>query len=329
MTRAARVHSPGGPEAIVLEDVELGSLAPGEVRIENQAVGLNFIDIHHRNGRYPLPSYPVTLGMEGAGIARAMGEGVTGVAVGDRVAYVMGGHGSVPSAYAAHTHISADRLILLPEEVSDVTAAAMCLKGLTAHYLLHSSYAVRAGETILVHAAAGGVGLLLCQWAAHLGARVIGTVGSQEKAELAAAHGCHHVVRYDHEDVPRRVRSLTAGEGVPVVYDAVGRDTFEGSLRCLRPTGTLVSYGTASGPIPPFDLFRLNVMGSLSITSAGLGWFTGTASELRRRSSALLDVVARGVLQVPVKQTWGLDDAAQAHRALEGRETLGMSVLLP
>ena len=328
-TRAVRIHRHGGPEVLVVEDIALGSPAPGEAIVRNAAVGLNFIDLHHRAGRYPLPPLPATLGMEGAGVVEAVGEGVAEVAPGDRVAYVIGGHGAVPGAYAERARLPARLLVPIPPELDDETAAAMTLKGLTAQYLLFGAYPLAAGETVLVHAAAGGVGLLLCQWAKRLGARVIGTVGSEEKGALARAHGCDHVVRYREEDVGRRVRALTAGEGVPVVYDGVGRDTFEASLACLRVRGTLVSFGTASGPIPPFDVFRLNVMGSLYLTSAGLAWYTRSRPELLRRSAALLDVVLQGAVRVPVRQSWRLDEAPEAHRALEGRETSGMSVLRP
>jgi NADPH2:quinone reductase len=328
-TRAVRIHRTGGPEVMRLDEIELEAPGPGEALVRNAAIGLNFIDTHHRAGRYPLPPLPATLGMEGAGTIEALGAGVADLAVGDRVAYVIGGHGAVPGAYADLARLPAGQLVRIPPEIGYETAAAMILKGLTAQYLLRGAYPVAPGETILVHAAAGGVGLLLCQWATHLGARVIGTVGSSEKAALAAEHGCDHVVDYSAEDVAARVRALTAGEGVPVVYDAVGASTFETSLRCLRVRGTLVSYGTASGPIPPFDVFRLNVMGSLYLTSAGLAWYTRSRPELLTRSAELLDVVVRGKVKVPVRQRWRLEEAADAHRALEGRATSGMSVILP
>ena len=327
VTRAIRIHRAGGPEAMVLDEVELPPPSAHEVLVRNSAAGINFIDIHQRAGRYPLPSFPVTLGMEGAGAVEAVGEAVTAVQVGDRVSYAAGGHGGVPCTYAEYSLVAAERLILLPEEISDETGAAMTLKGLTAQYLLRGSYVVNAGDTIVVHAAAGGVGLLLCQWARHLGVRVIGTVGSDDKAQLALDHGCDHVVLYRQENLAERVRALTGGEGVPVVYDAVGKDTFESSLACLKVRGMLVCYGTASGPIPPFDLFRLNVMGSLSVTSAGLAWFTRSRPELLARAAELIDVVTRGVVKVPVRQKWPLAEAADAHRMLESRATSGMSVL--
>ena len=274
MAKAIRIHQTGGPEVLVLDDVDPGEPGPAQALIRLGAIGVNFIDLHHRAGRYPLPDLPVTLGMEGAGRVEAIGSGVNHIRVGDRVSYSVGGHGAVPCSYAEYAVMPADALIVLPEEIDDDLAAAATLKGLTAQYLIRGAYPVRAGETILVHAAAGGVGLLLCQWARHLGARVIGTVGSTEKAELALEHGCHHIIRYDHEDVAARVRALTGGEGVPVVFDGVGKDTYEASLKSLKVRGTLVCYGTASGKIPPFDLFQLNIMGSLYVTSAGLAWYT-------------------------------------------------------
>jgi len=327
MGRAVRIHKNGGPEALSLDAVEPGAPSPGQALVRNGAAGVNFIDIHQREGRYPLPALPVTLGMEGAGRVEAIGDGVTAVQPGDRVSYVMGGHGAVPGAYADFTLVDADALIHVPDEIDDATAAAMTLKGLTAHYLAKSSYPIRAGQTILVHAAAGGVGLLLTQMAKLAGARVIGTVGSEAKAELAREHGCDHVVLYGREDVAARVRALTGGEGVPVVYDAVGKDTFEASLSSLAIRGTLVCYGTASGPIPPFNLFELNPRGSLYVTSAGLAWYTRSRAELLERASDLVGMVATGAVKAPIRQAWPLEDAAAAHQALENRQTQGMTVL--
>ena len=329
MGKAVRIHRHGGPEVLSLDDVEIGPPGPGQALVRNRATGVNYIDLHHRNGRYPLPPLPVTLGMEGAGTVEAVGAGVGLVKPGDRVCYIMGGHGDTPRTYAEHALVAADRLILLPDEIDFETAAAMTLKGLTAQYLLRGAYPVKAGETVLIHAAAGGVGLIACQWARHLGARVIGTVGSEAKAALAAEHGCHHVIRYDREDVAARVRALTGGEGVPVVFDAVGKDTLEGSLKSLKIRGMLVSYGTASGPTPPFDLFRFNALGSLFFTSAGLAWYTRDRGELLARAAEVIDVVARGVVKIPIRQRWPLAEAAEAHRALESRGTAGMTVLLP
>lgn len=327
MARAVRIHSNGGPEALSLDTVEPRRPGPGEALIRNGAAGVNFIDIHQREGRYPLPTLPVTLGMEGAGRVEEIGEGVTSVRSGDRVAYVMGGHGAVPGAYADYTLVNAEVLIRIPDEIDDATAAAMTLKGLTAHYLAKASYPIQPGETILVHAAAGGVGLLLTQMAKLAGARVIGTVGSEAKAELAREHGCDHVVFYGREDVAARVRALTGGEGVPVVYDAVGKDTFQASLDSLAVRGTLVCYGTASGPIPPFNLFELNPRGSLYVTSAGLAWYTRSRTELLERAGDLVAMVATGAVKAPIRQSWPLEEAGAAHNALENRQTQGMTVL--
>jgi len=328
MSRAIRIHEHGGPEVLRLDNVPIPEPGPGQTLIRNKAAGVNFIDLHQRAGRYPLPKLPVTLGMEGAGVVEALGPGVTTVEVGDRVSYVMGGHGAPPATYADYTLVDGDALIRLPDEIDDEIAAAMTLKGLTAHYLLRGSYPVEAGETILIHAAAGGVGLLLCQMAKAIGARVIGTVGSEEKADLASAHGCDHVILYRKEDVARRVKALTGGEGVPVVYDAVGKDTFEASLTSLKVRGVLVSYGTASGPVPPFNIFELNPRGSLYITSAGLAWYTRSRTELMERASDLIGMVATGEIVVPVIQRFALEEAANAHKALEARSTVGGSILV-
>lgn len=327
MPRAVRIHANGGPEVLKLDTVEPAPPGPGQALVRNGAAGLNFIDIHQRAGRYPLPALPVTLGMEGAGTVEAVGDGVAVVQTGDRVSYVMGGHGAVPGAYADYTLVDAAALILLPAEIDDATGAAITLKGLTAHYLCRGAYPVQAGETVVIQAAAGGVGLLLAQMAKRIGARVIGTAGSEEKAELALAHGCDHVILYRKEDVATRVKALTGGEGAPVVFDAVGKDTFEGSLASLRVRGALVCYGTASGPIPPFNIFELNPRGSLYVTSAGLAWYTRSRAELLERASELVGLVATGALKTPVRQSWPLEDAAEAHRALEGRRTSGLSVL--
>jgi len=328
MSRAIRIHEHGGPEVLRLDNVPIPEPGPGQTLIRNKAAGVNFIDLHQRAGRYPLPKLPVTLGMEGAGVVEALGPGVATAEVGDRVSYVMGGHGAAPATYADYTLVDGDALIRLPDEIDDEIAAAMTLKGLTAHYLLRGSYPVEAGETILIHAAAGGVGLLLCQMAKAIGARVIGTVGSEEKADLASAHGCDHVILYRKEDVARRVKALTGGEGVPVVYDAVGKDTFEASLTSLKVRGVLVSYGTASGPVPPFNIFELNPRGSLYITSAGLAWYTRSRTELMERASDLIGMVATGEIVVPVIQRFALEEAANAHKALEARSTVGGSILV-
>ncbi len=325
--KAIRVHAVGGPEAMRLDDVEAVTPGPVEVLVRNGAAGVNFIDLHQRTGRYPVPDIPLTLGMEGAGTIESVGDQVTNVKPGDRVSYVMGGHGAKPGTYAEYACVPADALILLPAEIDNVTAAGMTLKGLTAQYLIRGAYPVQKGQTILVHAAAGGVGLLLCQWARLIGARVIGTVGSEAKAEVALAHGCDHIIQYGREDVAARVRALTGGEGVPVVFDAVGKDTFEASLDSLMVRGTLVSFGTASGPTPPFNLFELNPRGSLYVTSAGLAWFTRSRAELLERAGELVGLIASGAIKVPVRQQWPLAEAASAHKALEARATTGMTVL--
>lgn len=329
MVKAVRVHEYGGPEKLRYEDVEIGEPGPGQAYVRHTAIGLNFADTHNREGRYPLPSLPHVLGGEAAGVVEKVGPGVTDVKVGDRVAYAAGGPAFPPGSYAEARLFDASRLVILPDEIDDVTAAGMIVKGLTAQYLLKSVYPVRPGETIVVHAAAGGVGTVLTQWAAHLGARVIGVVGSQEKATIARANGCHHALVSSQEDVAHRVRQLTAGEGVPVVFDGVGRDTFQVSLACLRPQGLLVSYGTASGKVPPFDIFELNRMGSLGITSAAFAWFMRNRTELLSRANDLMDVVLRGAVKIQVNQTFALADAAEAHRALESRRTQGASVLIP
>ncbi|MFA6265116.1 MAG: quinone oxidoreductase [Pseudolabrys sp.] len=329
MVKAVRVHEYGGPEKLRYEDIEIGAPGPGQAYVRHTAIGLNFADTHNREGRYPLPHLPHVLGGEAAGIVEAIGAGVTDVKVGDRVAYAAGGPAFPPGSYAEARLFDASRLVRLPDEIDDVTAAGMIVKGLTAQYLIKSVYPVGPGDTIVVHAAAGGVGAILTQWANHLGARVIGVVSSKEKAESALAHGCHHALIGGNEDIVDRVRQLTAGEGVPVVFDGVGKDTFGISLSCLRPRGMMVCYGTASGPVPPFDLFMLNKMGSLSITNAAFAWFVRSRPELLSRASDLMDVVLRGAVKIQVNQTFKLSDAAEAHRALESRRTQGASVLIP
>jgi NADPH2:quinone reductase len=329
VVKAIRIHEYGGPEKLRYENIEIGDPGPGQAYVRHTAIGLNFADTHNREGRYPLPHLPHVLGGEAAGVVEAVGPGVTDVKVGDRVAYAAGGPAFPPGSYAEARLFDASRLVLLPDEIDDVTAAGMIVKGLTAQYLLKSVYPVGAGDTIVVHAAAGGVGQILTQWAHHLGARVIGVVGSEEKVEIALSNGCQHVLVTRCDDVAARVRQLTAGEGVPVVFDAVGRDTFETSLACLRPRGTMVHFGTASGPVPPFDLFTLNKMGSLSITSAAFAWFVRSRPEQKTRAHDLIDVVLRGAVKIQVNQRFRLADAADAHRALESRSTQGASVLIP
>ncbi|MGZ0244516.1 MAG: quinone oxidoreductase family protein [Alphaproteobacteria bacterium] len=329
ITKAIRVHEYGGPDTLQFDEIPLEGPGHGEVLIRHRAIGVNYADIHTRNGRYPLPSLPHVIGGEGVGIVEELGVGVDHLRIGDRVAYSSGGHALPRGSYAEARVLSADRLIVMPDEIEDETAAAMITKGLTAHYLLHDVFRVQPGQTILMHAAAGGVGVIMCQWARYLGARVIGIVSSEAKAEIALAHGCHHALVGDIDSIPARVRALTAGEGVPVVFDSVGQDTFEASLHSLRPRGTLVSFGTASGPIPPLDIFRLNEMGSLYVTSAAFHWHLRNREEVLARAADLIDVVLRGAVRIPVNQRYPLADAAQAHRDMESRATTGMSVLIP
>ena len=325
MPKAIRIHQYGGPEALRWEEVEVGAPGPGQIRVRHGAVGLNYIDVYHRTGLYPLPSLPWTLGMEGAGQVEAVGEGVTEFKVGDRVAYA-----SPPvGAYAEARLIAADRVVALPDAIDDRTAAAMMLQGMTAQYLLRRTYRVQPGDAILLHAAAGGVGLIASQWARHLGAIVIGTVGSDEKAELARAHGCHHVIVYSRENFVERVREITSGQGVAVVYDSVGKETFLGSLDCLRPLGMMVSFGNASGPVPPFEPGILAAKGSLFLTRPTLMTYTAKRPDLLASAAELFAVVASGAVNIEVRQTYPLAGAARAHRDLEARRTTGSTVLLP
>ena len=324
MSRAIRIHEYGGPEVLRWETVEVGEPGSGEVRVRNRAVGLNFIEVYQRSGLYPL-ELPSGLGMEAAGVVEAVGPEVTGFAVGDRVASCTGPVG----AYSEARIMPVRHLVRLPDAIDDRQAAAMMLQGLTARYLIRETYRVQAGETVLFHAAAGGVGLIACQWLKHLGATVIGTVSSEAKAELARAHGCDHPIVYTRENFAERVRELTGGEGVPVVYDAVGKDTWEGSLNCLRRRGMMVSFGNASGPVEPFTPLLLAQKGSLYLTRPTLMTYTATREELVNGAAELFEVVQSGVVRVEVNQTWPLAEAARAHRALEARETSGSSVLLP
>lgn len=322
-TQAIRIHEYGDPSVLRWEEIELPAPAPGEVRVRHTSVGLNFIDVYHRTGLYPVGALPCGLGLEGAGIVEAVGEDVSEVRPGDRVAYVGGPLG----AYAVARNIPAARLVLLPESIDEHEAAGMMLRGMTAEYLLHRTYPVKAGETILVHAAAGGVGLILCQWAHHIGARVIGTVGSEEKAELARAHGCHHPVVYTREDFVARVRELTEGTGVAVVYDSVGKATFMGSLDCLRPRGYMVSFGQSSGKVAPLDIGVLGQQRSLFLTRPSIAAYTATREELTASAKALFEVIAAGAVRIEINQTFALEAAAEAHRALETRQTTGSTVL--
>ncbi|WP_142849183.1 quinone oxidoreductase [Telmatospirillum sp. J64-1] len=325
MTKAIRVHRHGGPEELRWEEVELGQPGPGEALVRHTAIGLNFIDVYHRTGLYSVPSLPFIPGLEGAGVVEAVGEGVTEVKPGDRVAYA-----AVPmGAYAEARLMPAHRLLVLPETVSDQQAPAMMLQGMTVQYLLRRTFRVQAGQTILIHAAAGGVGLILCQWAKHLGATVIGTVGSAEKAELAKAHGCDHPILYREEDFVARVKDITGGQGVPVVYDSVGKDTFMKSLDCLQPLGMMVSFGQSSGSVGAFDPGILSAKGSLFLTRPVLMTYTAKREDLVSTAQDLFDVVGKGAVKIEVNQTYALKDAEQAHRDLEGRKTTGSTVLLP
>jgi NADPH2:quinone reductase len=324
MPHAIRFHETGGPEVLRWEEVAVGDPAAGEARVRHQAVGLNFIDIYHRSGLYPLP-LPSGLGLEASGVVEAVGSGVADLQVGDRVAYA----GGPPGAYAELRNIPADRLVKLPEAIDFRTGAAMMLQGMTAQYLLRRTYRVQAGDTILIHAAAGGVGLIVCQWAKALGCTVIGTVGSDEKAAMARAHGCDHPIVYTRENFTERVREITRGEGVPVVYDSIGKDTFTASLDCLRPLGMMVTFGNSSGPVPPVDTLELSRRGSLFLTRPSLFAYAAKRSDLLQMAGELFEVVQSGQVKIEVGQTYRLQEAAQAHRDLAARKTTGSSILLP
>ncbi len=324
MPNAIRIHQVGGPEVLQFESVSVGDPGPGEARVRHTAVGLNYIDTYHRSGLYKIP-LPSGLGSEAAGVIEAVGSGVTDLKAGDRVAYSGGPIG----AYAEVRVLPIDRLVKLPESVSDRVAATLMLKGLTVQYLLRQTYQVKAGETILLHAAAGGIGLIACQWARALGATVIGTVSSDAKAELAKANGCTHTIVYSRENFVERVKELTGGKGVPVVYDAVGKDTFPGSLDCLQPRGLFVSFGNSSGPIPPFEILLLSQKGSLYATRPTLFTYTAKRADLLKMAEEMFALVQSGKLKNDARQTYALKDAAQAHRDLEARKTTGSTVLLP
>ena len=323
MTHAIRIHELGGPEVMKWEEVDVPAPGPGEAVIRQTASGLNYIDVYFRTGLYKAPSMPAVLGNEGAGVVEAIGDGVSEVAVGDRVAYCM-----AIGSYAQRRVIASKVLVKVPDGVTDEQAAAMMLKGSTVQYLIRRTHRVEAGETVLFHAAAGGCGLIACQWLKHLGATVIGTVGSPEKAELARAHGCDHIIVYTRENFTERVRELTDGKGVPVVYDSVGKDTFEGSLDCLRPRGLMVSFGNASGAVPPFAIAGLAARGSLYLTRPTLATYTATRAELEETTNDLFAVVTSGAVKIEVNQSYALESAAEAHRDLEGRKTTGSTVLL-
>ncbi|RPI41470.1 MAG: quinone oxidoreductase [Betaproteobacteria bacterium] len=323
MPHAVRIYETGGPENLKWEQVEVGNPGPGQVRVRNTAIGLNFIDTYQRSGLYPM-ALPFTLGSEGAGVVEAVGPRVKTLKVGDRVAYA-----GPLGAYAEVLLRPADRLVKIPAGIDDTAAAAMMLKGLTTQYLLRRTYRVRAGETILMHAAAGGVGLILCQWAKALGATVIGTVGSEEKVAAAKKAGCRHVIVMSKENFVERVKAITRGKGVPVVYDGVGKDTFMGSLDCLSPLGMMVSFGNASGAVPPVSIGILAQKGSLFLTRPTLATYAASAEDLAKAARDLFSVVKSGKVKIAINQTYALRDAAQAHRDLESRKTTGSTVLLP
>ncbi len=321
MPVAIRIHEFGGPEVLRREDVEVGDPGPGEARVRHTAIGVNFVDVYHRTGLYPV-KLPAVLGVEAAGVVEAVGSGVTGVAVGDRVAYA-GPMGS----YAEARIVLGDRLVKLPRDIPERIAAAALLKGLTVHALVRRTHAVRSGETVLVHAAAGGVGLILVQWLKALGATVIGTVGTDDKARLARDHGCDHAIVYTREDFPKRVREITGGAGVPVVYDSVGKATFDGSLDCLAPMGLMVIFGNASGAVPPFDVGVLARKGSLFLTRPTVFSYIARRDDLERGATELFRVIRSGKVRIEIGGSWPLAEAAEAHRALSGRRTTG-SILL-
>jgi NADPH2:quinone reductase len=324
MAKAVRFHKAGGPEVLVYEDVAVGEPGAAEARVRHNAIGLNFIDTYHRSGLYPLP-LPSGVGLEGAGVVEAVGSGVRNVAPGDRVAYA----GGPPGAYSEVRTIPADRLVRIPDGISDQQAAAMMLKGFTVWYLIRRTYRVEKGETVLFHAAAGGVGLIACQWLKALGATVIGTVGSDEKADIARAHGCDYPIVYTRENFVERVKQITNGRKVPVVYDSVGKDTFMGSLDCLMPRGLLAVFGNGSGPVPPFDLGLLAAKGSLYVTRPTLMTYIARREDVEAGAKELFEMVKSGKVKIEINQTYKLSDAAKAHRDLEGRKTTGSTVFMP
>ena len=323
MTKAVRFHKTGGPEVLQLDEVPVAAPGQGQVRVRHTAIGVNFIDTYQRSGLYPM-QLPQIAGNEGAGVVEQVGPGVTTLKAGDRIAYT----GQVGS-YCGERLLPADRLVKVPEGISDEQAASMMLKGMTVQYLIHRTYAVKAGDTVLWHAAAGGVGLIACQWLKALGATVIGTVGSPEKAKLAKSHGCDHVIDYSKEDFVARVKEITGGKGVPVVYDSVGKSTWEGSLNCLRPLGMWVTFGNASGAVPPLNTLILAQKGSLFLTRPTLATYTASRADLEMTSKSLFDIVKSGKVKIEISARYKLADAAQCHRDLEGRKTTGSVILLP
>lgn len=324
MAHAIRIHATGGPDVLSWDEVAVGSPGPGEVLLRQQAVGLNYIDTYHRSGLYKLAALPAVIGMEGAGTVEAVGAGVEDLKPGDRVAYA-----GVLGAYAEERLIAADRLVRLPDAISFETAAGMMLQGMTVRYLLRETYPCTSDTVLLFHAAAGGVGLIACQWARAIGATMIGTVGSDEKAELARANGCTHVINYRTEDYVARVKEITGGQGCDVVYDGVGKDTFPSSLDCLKPKGLWVSFGNASGPVPPFDMAILSAKGSLFATRPSLMTYIARREDLVADAADLFDMVAKGSVKISVSRTYPLSQTASAHRDLEARATTGSVVLIP
>lgn len=324
MTKAVRVHQVGGPEVLTYEDVDVPAPGAGEVRIRQHAIGLNFIDTYYRTGLYKAPTMPFVAGNEGSGEVVAVGPGVTNFHPGDRVAYYVN-----LGAYATERNVPADKLVKLPDHISHEQAAVLMLKGLTVFYLLHKTFKVEPGHRVLIHAAAGGIGLLACQWAKAMGAHVIGTVGTEDKAKLALSNGCDHVILYKSENFVERVKQISRNELCDVVYDGVGKDTFPGSLSCLKPRGLFVSFGNASGPVPPFALAELNNHGSLFATRPKLNDYVGTRRELIEGADALFAAVLSGTLHVPINHAYALKDAQKAHRDLEGRVTTGAAILKP
>jgi len=323
MTKAVRFHKTGGPEVLQLDDIQVAAPGQGQVRVRHTAIGVNFVDTYQRSGLYPM-QLPQVAGNEGAGVVEQVGTGVTTLKVGDRVAYT----GQIGS-YCGERLLPADRLVKIPDGISDETAASMLLKGMTVQYLIHRTYPVKAGDTVLWHAAAGGVGLIACQWLKALGVTVIGTVGSPEKAKLAKAHGADHVIDYSKENFVARVKEITGGKGVPVVYDSVGKTTWEGSLDCLRPLGMWVTFGNASGAVPPLNTLILSQKGSLFLTRPTLATYTASRADLEMTSKSLFDIVKSGKVKIEITGRYKLADAGQAHRDLEGRKTTGSVILLP
>lgn len=325
MSKAIIVQNYGGPEVLQIQDIDVPVPGAGEIQIRHGAIGLNFIDVYMRTGLYPLPALPGGIGLEGAGVIEALGDGVDSFSIGDRIAYAS----PPPGAYAEVRNIPAAKVVKLPDTIDDKTAAAMMLQGMTAQYLVRQTYPVKKGDTILMHAAAGGVGLIVCQWAKYLGATVIGTVGSDDKAELAKAHGCDHAILYRDENFKDRVLDLTDGHGVNVVYDSIGKDTFEDSLDSLQRLGTMVTYGNASGPVPAFEPALLAQKGSLFITRPTLFDYAHDAQSINAMAGELMDLITSGAVKIEVHQEYALADAAQAHRDLEARKTTGSTILIP